>query len=67
MADQTGTIENWEKLDHQVSQARELLVNLSSTIEDIEDAKAIEQAKAANGDKPTVPWAKACEELGLDK
>jgi hypothetical protein len=36
------------------------------TVEDIEDARTIERAKRANGNKARIPWAQVKKELQLD-
>ena len=39
---------------------------MRETIEDIEDARIIEQAKRANGSKPRIPWSQVKKEFGFD-
>ena len=50
----------------QLAQAKALLRQMSQTVEDIEDARTIERAKRANGNKPRIPWAQVKKELHLD-
>ncbi len=50
---------NWTQLNKQ-------LVQMSRTVEDIEDAKTIERAKRANGSKPRIAWSQVKKELQLD-
>jgi hypothetical protein len=57
---------NWTQLNKQLAQAKTLLRQMSRTVEDIEDAKAIERAKRANGSKPRIPWSQVKKELQLD-
>ena len=57
---------NWTQLNKQLAQAKTLLRQISRTVEDIEDARAIERAKRANAHKPRVPWAQVKKELQLD-
>ena len=57
---------NWTQLNKQLAQAKTLLRQMSQTVEDIEDARIIERAKRANGDKPRIPWAQVKKELQLD-
>lgn len=57
---------NWTQLNKQLVQAKTLLRQMSQTVEDIEDARTIERAKRANGDKPRIPWAQVKKELQLD-
>jgi len=57
---------NWTMLDKQVAQARALLRRMQETIEDIEDARTIERSKAANGNKPRIPWSQIKKDLKLD-
>ena len=57
---------NWTQLNKQLVQAKTLLRQMSRTVEDIEDAKTIERAKRANGNKPRIPWAQVKRELQLD-
>ncbi len=60
------TGKNWTLLDKQVAQARSLLRQMQETIEDIEDARIIERAKAAHGNKPRIPWSQVKKDLKLD-
>ena len=57
---------NWTQLNKQLAQARTLLRQMSRTVEDIEDARAIERAKRANANKPRIPWAQVKKELQMD-
>jgi hypothetical protein len=57
---------DWSDLNRQVTQAKALIRSMRQMIEDIEDARTIERAKKANGNKPGIPWSQAKKELGLD-
>ena len=57
---------NWTQLNKQLAQARALLRQMRETVEDIEDARTIERAKRANGNKLRIPWAEVKRELQLD-
>ena len=57
---------NWTQLNKQLAQAKTLLRQISRTVADIEDARTIERAKHANGNKPRIPWAQVKRELQLD-
>ena len=57
---------NWTQLNKQLTQAKTLLRQMSQTVEDIEDARTIERAKRANGNKARIPWAQVKKELQLD-
>ena len=57
---------NWTQLNKQLTQAKTLLRRMSQTVEDIKDARTIERAKRANGNKPRIPWAQVKKELQLD-
>jgi hypothetical protein len=57
---------NWTQLNKQLAQARTLLRQMSRTVEDIEDARTIERARRASGNKPRLPWAQVKKELQLD-
>ena len=57
---------NWTQLNKQLVQAKALLRQMSRTVEDIEDARTIERAKRANGNKPRIPWSQVKKELQLD-
>lgn len=57
---------NWRQLNQQVTQAKALMKRMRETIEDIEDARIIEQAKRANGNKPRIPWSQVKKEFGFD-
>ena len=56
---------NWTKLNKQLAQAKTLLRQMRETVEDIEDARTIERAKRANGNKPRIPWSQVKKELQL--
>ena len=57
---------NWTQLNRQLAQAKALLREMRETVADIEDARTIERAKRANGNKPRIPWADVKKELRLD-
>ena len=57
---------NWTQLNKQLAQAKTLLRQMRETVEDIEDARTIERANRANGNKPHIPWAQVKKELQLD-
>lgn len=57
---------NWTRLNKQLAQAKALLRKMSQTVEDIEDARTIERAKRANGNKARISWAQVKKELQLD-
>ena len=57
---------NWTRLNKQLAQAKTLLRQMRETVEDIEDARTIERAKRANGNKPRIPWSQVKKELQLD-
>ena len=57
---------NWTQLNKQLAQAKTLLRQMRETVEDIEDARTIERAKRANGNKSHIPWAQVKKELHLD-
>ena len=56
---------DWKLLNKQLTQAKTLLRQMRQTVEDIEDAHAIERAKKAHGQRARIPWAQAKKELGL--
>ncbi|MBI3878537.1 MAG: hypothetical protein HY301_00530 [Verrucomicrobia bacterium] len=56
----------WAQLDKQLNQAKSLLRQMRQTVEDVEDARTIERAKSAHGNKPRIPWAQVKKEAGLD-
>ena len=60
------TKRNWRHLNAQVTQAKILLRQMRETIEDIEDARIIEQAKRANGNRARIPWSHVKKEFGFD-
>jgi hypothetical protein len=53
-------------LSEQLAEARTLLCQTRATVEDIEDARAVERAKRANANRPRIPWAQAKKDLQLD-
>ena len=53
-------------LNKQMHQAKSLLRQMRQRIEDVEDARTIEQAKSAHGKKPRIPWSQAKKADGLD-
>ena len=57
---------NWTQLNKQLAQAKVLLRQMRETVADIEDARTIERAKRANGNKARIPWADVKKELHLD-
>ena len=57
---------NWTQLSKQIAQAKALMRQMRRSVEDIEDARAIERAKRANRNKPRIPWAQVKKELQLD-
>jgi len=57
---------HWKRLKQQVTEAKALIREMRETIEDIEDARTIERAKKANGNKPRVPWSEIKKEFGFD-
>jgi hypothetical protein len=57
---------NWAQLNKQLSQAKALMRQMRRTVEDIEDARTIERAKRANGNKARIPWTQVKKELQLD-
>ena len=57
---------NWTQLNKQLAQAKALMRQMRETVEDIEDARTIERAKRANGNKPRIPWSQVKEQLQLD-
>ena len=57
---------NWTQLNKQLTQAKALLRQMSQTVEDIEDARTIERAKRANGNKSRILWSQVKKELQLD-
>lgn len=56
---------NWTLLNKQVTQAKTLLRQMRETVADIEDARLIERAKKAHGNRPRIAWSQAKKELGL--
>ena len=54
------------QLDKQLTQAKSLLRRMRQAVEDVEDARTIERAKSAHGNKPRIPWAQVKKEAGLD-
>jgi hypothetical protein len=57
---------HWTQLNKQIAQAKTLMRQMRRTVEDIEDARIIERAKRANGNKPRISWAQVKKELQLD-
>lgn len=53
-------------LDKQLTQAKSLMRQMRQTVEDVEDARTIERAKSAHGNKPRIPWSQVKKEAGLD-
>jgi len=53
-------------LDTQLTQAKSLMRQMRQTVEDVEDARTIERAKSAHGNKPRIPWPQVKKEAGLD-
>ena len=53
-------------LNNRLARAKILLRKMAETVQNIEDARTIERAKRANGNKPRIPWAQAKKELQLD-
>ena len=62
---QTKPESNWTLLNKQVGQAKALLRQMRETIEDVEDARIIERAKKAHGNKPRIPWSQVKKNLDL--
>ena len=56
----------WSQLGTQLTQAKTLLRQLRQTVEDIEDARTIDRAKRAHGNKPRIPWSQVKKKAGLD-
>ncbi len=56
----------WTQLDKQLHQAKSLLRQMRQTVEDVEDARTIERAKSAQGNKPRISWSQVKKEVGLD-
>ncbi len=48
-----------QALENQIRRARAVLLELRSTLEDLEDQRIIEKAKRRNGNKPSTPLAEA--------
>ncbi len=57
--------DKWRLLNKQVGQAKALLRQMRETIEDVEDARIIERAKRASGNKPRIPWFQVKQNLDL--
>jgi hypothetical protein len=57
---------SWTRLGKQLTQAKSLLRQMRQTVEDVEDARTIERAKSAHGNRPRIPWAQVKKEAGLD-
>ena len=56
----------WNQLNKQLTQAKALLRQMRQTVADVEDARTIERAKAAHGNRPRIPWSQVKKEAGLD-
>ena len=56
---------NWTQLNKQLTQAKALMREMRRTVEDIEDARTMERAKRANGNKARIPWSQVKKELQL--
>jgi hypothetical protein len=56
----------WVQLGKQLTEAKSLLHRMRQTVEDVEDARTIERAKRAHGNKPRIPWSQVKKEAGLD-
>jgi hypothetical protein len=57
---------SWTQLDKQLAEAKSIMRRMRQTVEDVEDARTIEQAKRAHGQKPRIPWSQVKKEAGLD-
>jgi len=57
---------SWTQLDKQLTEAKSIMRRMRQTVEDVEDARTIEQAKRAHGKKPRIPWSQVKKEAGLD-
>ncbi len=57
---------SWTQLAKQLIQAKNLMRQMRQTVEDIEDARIIERAKRAHGQKSRIPWSEVKKELALD-
>lgn len=53
-------------MEKQLTQAKTLLRQMRQTVEDVEDARTIERAKSAHGNKPRIPWSQVKKEVGLE-
>ena len=62
----TGAKPKWAQLNRQVAEAKSLLRAMRETIEDIEDARVIEQAKEVSGQKPRIRLSEIKKEFGFD-
>ncbi len=51
------------QFDKQLTQAKS---QMRQTVEDVEDARTIERAKSAHGNKPRILWSRVKKEAGLD-
>jgi hypothetical protein len=56
----------WTQLDKQLAEAKSIMRRMRQTVEDVEDARTIEQAKRAHGQKPRIPWSQVKKDAGLD-
>ena len=50
----------------QIKQPAKANISLRQIMQDIKDARTIERAKRANGNKARIPWAQVKKELQLD-
>jgi predicted transcriptional regulator len=57
---------SWTQLAKQLTEAKSIMRRMRQTVEDVEDARTIEQAKRAHGKKPRIPWSQVKKEAGLD-
>jgi hypothetical protein len=53
-------------LDKQLTQTKSQMRQIRQTVGDVEDARTIERAKSAHGNKPRIPWSQVKKEAGLD-
>jgi hypothetical protein len=61
----TVVVKNPVNLDRQIRQAKAILRELKSTLEDLEDARDFLIAKKRNAGKPGTPLRVAAKDLGL--
>ena len=62
---QTKPEGKWTLLNKQVGEAKALLRQMRETIADVEEARIIERAKKAHGNKPRIPWSQVKKNLHL--